>query len=242
MMPEPTNGSAPPTVPAETIRYARFLAATDAEGPGRRAALWLQGCSIRCPGCFNPQLWAARGATVAGTAKLAAQLVSQALEAGSEGVTLLGGEPFEQAAASAVVAQAFRAAGLSVMTFTGYVQEDLHRWTADRPDIADLLAATDLLADGPYLAGLPERRRPWIGSTNQRLTALTDRYRPLLDRIGTQPDRLEIRVAPDGTIGVNGWAEADQLDALLAGLGRRADRPGADKNLLPAGTEPGGAS
>ncbi|MGW6173825.1 4Fe-4S single cluster domain-containing protein [Arthrobacter sp. NPDC055138] len=221
------NGTVPARTDAGTIRYARFLPATDAEGPGRRAALWLQGCSIRCPGCFNPHLWADRGADLVPTVELAAELVAQAAAAGSQGLTLLGGEPFEQAAASTVVARAFRDAGLSVMTFTGYRHEDLQRWAVGREDIAGLLAATDLLADGPYLQDRPELQRPWIGSTNQGLTALTGRYRDLLEDIGAQRDRIEIRIAPDGTVGLNGWASDDQLDALLAGLGTRADRPGA---------------
>ncbi|HZI36693.1 MAG TPA: 4Fe-4S cluster-binding domain-containing protein, partial [Acidimicrobiia bacterium] len=46
---------------SEPVRVLRFLPATDAEGPGRRAALWVQGCSIRCPGCFNPHSWAFDG-------------------------------------------------------------------------------------------------------------------------------------------------------------------------------------
>ncbi|MEV7647405.1 4Fe-4S single cluster domain-containing protein [Arthrobacter sp. NPDC089319] len=221
------NGTVPTRTDAGTIRYARFLPATDAEGPGRRAALWLQGCSIRCPGCFNPHLWADRGADLVPTVELAAELVAQAAAAGSQGLTLLGGEPFEQAAASTVVARAFRDAGLSVMTFTGYRHQDLQRWAVGREDIAGLLAATDLLADGPYLQDRPELQRPWIGSTNQGLTALTGRYRHLLEDIGAQRDRIEIRIAPDGTVGLNGWASDDQLDALLAGLGTRADRPGA---------------
>ena len=246
--PRVNNGCAPAPSDAGVIRHARFLPATEAEGPGRRAALWLQGCSIRCPGCFNPHLWAAPGAELVPTRQFAADLVDQAVAAGAEGLTLLGGEPFEQAAASAVVARAFQAAGLSVMTFTGYLHRDLRRWAADREDIAGLLAATDLLADGPYLRDRPDLHRPWIGSTNQGLTALTGRYRNLLEDIQAQPDRIEIRVAADGTVGLNGWATDDQLDALLADLGTRADRPTALRRPLapatmprpvPAGAEPG---
>ncbi|MBD7996743.1 radical SAM protein [Arthrobacter sp. Sa2CUA1] len=226
----PHNSSAPPAVPAGVLRYARFLPATEAEGPGKRAALWLQGCSIRCPGCFNPHLWSSRGGKEAETARQAQLFVEQALQAGAEGVTLLGGEPFEQAAA-AVVASAFQQAGLGVMTFTGYTYPDLQRWAQDRPDISALLEATDLLADGPYLADRPERIRPWIGSTNQGLRALTGRYRGRIPGADHNPaasqalpgdgvDRLEIRVAPDGTVAVNGWAETAALEHLLDGLNR----------------------
>lgn len=258
--PGPQHTVPPPPAPAGSLRYARFLPATDAEGPGTRAALWLQGCGIRCPGCFNPHLWTTRGGIDADTEALASDLVEQARRADAEGLTLLGGEPFEQAAAAAVVAKAFQSAGLGVMTFTGYTHRDLTGWALDRPDIAALLSATDLLADGPYLADRPERHRPWIGSTNQGLRALTPRYRQqvsaLSPRTGqesgdpaAQPplprgdaavgnaavDRLELRIGPDGTVEVNGWAETEQLEYLLEGLRRPAPpRPGRSAGFAPA--------
>lgn len=212
---------------ATTLRWSRFLAATEAEGPGRRAAVWVQGCSVRCPGCFNPHLWADRGGRDDDPARLAGEWVAAARTAGSEGITLLGGEPFDQAGAMAVVAEAFREAGLTVMTFTGYPLERLRDWAHTRPDLTRLLAATDLLADGPYLADRPERSRPWIGSTNQGLRALTPAYRELLAGIEREGgrDRLEIRIGRDGTVAVNGWADDDALELLLGELGTRIDGP-----------------
>ena len=124
-----------------TLQWARFLPATNAEGPGQRSAIWLQGCSIHCPGCFNPHLWAEIGGTLDETSALAERFVTDAVGAGVEGITLLGGEPFDQAAALATIAEAFRAAGLTVMTFSGYTLESLTRWAAERDDIARLLAS-----------------------------------------------------------------------------------------------------
>lgn len=209
------------------LRYGRFLPATEAEGPGRRAALWLQGCAVRCPGCFNPQLWADRGGVLADTAVAASDFVRQALAAGAEGLTLLGGEPFDQAEAAASIAEAFQAAGLTVMTFSGYTAERLTAWASERGDIARLLAATDLLADGPYLRDQPDTRRPWIGSTNQGLRALTPAYSDLVREIdeGGGDDRIEVRIAPDGGVSINGWASDAALETLLHDLGVRVDTP-----------------
>lgn len=214
--------------PGERVRWSRFLPATRAEGPGVRAVVWLQGCAVRCPGCFNPQLWADRGAVVSDTHALTEEWISRARSAGAEGLTLLGGEPFDQAAAMAVTAEAFRESGLTVMTFTGYPLERLVRWSRTRPDIARLLQATDLLCDGPFLRGLPDTRRPWVGSRNQGIRALTDAYAEEVGRIATDGghDRLEVRIARDGTVAVNGWATDAALAALLDDLGVRADRPG----------------
>lgn len=219
--------------PGATVRWSRFLAATAAEGPGIRAAVWLQGCSVQCPGCFNPQLWAARGASVDDTAALAAGWVEQAIAAGSEGVTLLGGEPVDQAEASAIIAETFRAAGLTVMTFSGYTRELLTQWSATRPDIARLVAATDLLADGPYLREHPDNRRPWIGSLNQGLTALTPAYADQIAAIERDGglDRVEIRILPGGEVEVNGWANSEALELLLEDLGTRTDSPNYSAQL-----------
>ncbi|WP_309068332.1 4Fe-4S single cluster domain-containing protein [Microbacterium sp.] len=229
MKPAPVLRADPPVSrDGARLRWSRFVPASDAEGPGRRAALWLQGCDVRCPGCFNPHLWAHRGARLDDVAEVAASFAAEAVSAGSEGLTLLGGEPFDQAAAAAPVAEAFRAAGLTVMTFTGYTHAQLTGWAPARADIARLLEATDLLADGPYLRDQPDPDRPWIGSRNQGLRALTPAYRDAVQRIARGAgarDRVEIRVRADGRVDVNGWADDAALEALLDDLGVRADAP-----------------
>ena len=194
------------------IRVARVVPSTTAEGPGTRFAVWVQGCSIRCDGCFNPHLWTDQG----GTPTTVEALAERAINANVQGVTLLGGEPTEQAAALADFAAAVRHAGLSVMTFSGHTYETLRMLAATNASITRLLEATDLLVDGPYLADQPDLTRPWVGSTNQQFRFLTDRYANLRSALGTLPDRIEVRVAPDGGLSVNGWATVDQLDALLA--------------------------
>ena len=208
--PTPTAGQgADPAV----VRVLRFLPDTVAEGPGRRAALWVQGCSIRCPGCFNPHSWPAAGGELIPWPVLADRVLAATAANEIEGLTLLGGEPFDQAGPLAALAEVVRAAGLSVMTFTGHVLEDLR--AAGREDWDRLLAATDLLVDGPYLAERPERTRPWIGSDNQRFWFLTDRYVHLRAGLGAIPNRLEVRIARSGQVAVNGFATVATLEDLL---------------------------
>jgi anaerobic ribonucleoside-triphosphate reductase activating protein len=45
------------------LRVATIADDTEAEGPGRRWAIWLQGCPIRCAGCCNPEMFDERGGT-----------------------------------------------------------------------------------------------------------------------------------------------------------------------------------
>lgn len=195
------------------VNVARFLERTTAEGPGERSAIWVQGCSIRCPGCFNPHLFGTRG----GTATTPADLIARVIAAGTTGVTLLGGEPFDQPAALAAVAAGVRRSGRTVMTFSGYEYAHLRRLASDGDHaVAALLDATDLLVAGPFRRDLLDHGRPWVGSTNQEFVHLTDRLRDV-----TGPDRLEVTVTSSGDITVNGWAGPDTLDALLAGLPAR---------------------
>lgn len=192
---------------------------TRVEGPGTRFAVWAQGCSIRCSGCFNPHLWTAGG----GHDVTATELASRAIAAGVEGVTLLGGEPFDQATGFAEFARLVRVAGLSVMTFTGHELEALRNGNAPR-GVEALLAETDLLVDGPYRADEPDNVRPWVGSRNQRFHFLSDRYASLRDSLCLVGDRLEVRISPAGDVQVNGWANVAMLDDLLAGTTRPVGR------------------
>jgi anaerobic ribonucleoside-triphosphate reductase activating protein len=149
---------------------------------------------------------------------------------GIEGVTFLGGEPFDQAPPLSALAQSVQDAGLSVMTFSGYEYDTLRR--DQRPGWDELLAATDLLVDGPFVRSLPDSKRPWVGSTNQQFRFLTSRYHHLSDELGSIPDRLEVRLRPDGTVFINGMASPAVLNDLESAVGRRQRQPN-DRSLVP---------
>jgi anaerobic ribonucleoside-triphosphate reductase activating protein len=185
------------------LRVGAIVERTSAEGPGARFALWAQGCRIRCAGCCNPQFFAARGGERVTVDALLERL--RAAGKGVEGVTFLGGEPFDQADALAELAAGARALGLSVVTFTGYLLEDLE--ARRHRGVSALLAATDLLVDGPYDRTRPESARRWAGSTNQRFHFLTRRYAPGIELPGPGEPlrRIELELAPDGTVRAHGW-------------------------------------
>jgi anaerobic ribonucleoside-triphosphate reductase activating protein len=136
-----------------------------------------------------------------------------------EGVTLLGGEPFEQAGGLARFARGVRELGLSVMTFSGYTLEELRTPSASRPAAIDLLEATDVLVDGRYDASRPETERLWTGSTNQRFHYLTGRYTDRIERPAVDEPlrRVEVRVGADGRLRANGWPVLEV--ARPAGMG-----------------------
>ena len=85
-----------------------------------------------------------------------------------QGVTISGGEPFEQAAACAALARQVRELGLDVWTYSGYRYEQLEEGIPD-PAARDLLDQTDVLVDGPFVQAQHSYQLPWRGSRNQRL-------------------------------------------------------------------------
>ncbi len=183
------------------LQVASIVPCTEAEGPGRRFALWFQGCPLRCPGCCNPEYLPFKGGQAVDLSVVVAQLKKSQEEMGIEGITLLGGEPFAHAEGASSLSSVARSMGLSVMVFTGYLREDLEA----RTDFAttELLASTDILVDGPYERDRPDTRRRWIGSTNQRVHFLTLRYHAD-DPCWKQPNTLEIRVRGPEVV-VNGF-------------------------------------
>jgi len=187
------------------LQVAQIVPRTQAEGPGSRFALWLQGCPLRCPGCCNPEFLPFGG----GVERRVDELLNEvARTPGIEGLTLLGGEPFAQASAAALLAERVHEIDLSVMIFSGYTLAQLH----DRRDSAvlRLLAATDILVDGPFQRELPDTRRRWIGSTNQQIHFLSDRYRAD-DPCWQQPNTLEIRLEA-GSLSINGFPAGHARD------------------------------
>lgn len=180
-----------------TVRVAMVVPRTEAEGPGARYAVWVQGCPLRCPGCCNPEMLEFAG----GEARDPKDMVEEACAAGVEGVSLLGGEPFAHADGLAALAEGARARGLSVMIYSGYTLAELRALPGDGP--RRLLAATDLLVDGRFEAARRSQRRRFIGSDNQELHFLTDRYRPDDPRLAG-PNTVELRLR-GGELLLNGW-------------------------------------
>ena len=187
------------------LNMASRLPCTEAEGPGRRAALWVQGCNKRCRGCCNPAYLQLVERELVSASSVLDWLGNAHHAHDLEGVTFLGGEPMLQAQGLAVVAQGAQSLGLSVMVFSGYTKNELD--VLRLPGADQLLRYTDVLVDGPYEANLPEHSRRWAGSTNQQFHYLTARYDARIESDGEVERVLEVRLQTDGSAFINGWPE-----------------------------------
>src|SRR5215211_7379049 len=105
-------------MPELTLQVAQIVPCTEAEGPGKRFALWFQGCPLRCPGCCNPEMLPFEGGTEWRLGDVIASLnATHEADAELEGITLLGGEPLAHASAALALAHAAHERNLSLMVF-----------------------------------------------------------------------------------------------------------------------------
>lgn len=148
------------------IRIAGITEESIVDGPGIRLVVFAQGCRHRCPGCQNPQTHSLEGGTPVTVEEILNRMARNPL---LDGLTLSGGDPFEQAEGFAALARGARQRGHHVMTYTGYTFEALAAGSRHNPGWQQLLAATDLLVDGPFRQ---EEHNPLLlfrGSENQRI-------------------------------------------------------------------------
>lgn len=189
------------------MRIHRFLPLTAAEGPGMRACVWVQGCAHGCDGCFARELWDPNGGY-----DIDAQEIISSIEnnrSALRGITLLGGEPFDQAEELSIIAAYAHKIGLDVIAFTGYLIEELRL----RPDAMKLLEHVDLLLDGEYKKELRDFSRPLVGSSNQRFLYLTGRITP--EEMVSYKNRFEIRTDSSGAIRINGMGNLETIEQYL---------------------------
>ena len=178
------------------LNLARVLDHTWAEGPGVRFCLWVQGCTRACSGCCNAAMQPLVAREIASPDEICALIADARAAYGIEGVTFLGGEPFLQAAGLAHVAEFTQTHGLSVMVFTGFTLDECRSLS----DGERLLAATDVLVDGPYEKDRPETCRNWVGSRNQKFHYLTARYGPSIETDGRFRHVVELKMEGSGWV------------------------------------------
>jgi anaerobic ribonucleoside-triphosphate reductase activating protein len=149
----------------------------------------MQGCTLGCAGCFNPATHDALGGRDVSIDDLAREMAA-ARAAGSEGLSLSGGEPLQQAVSASALLDSARALGMSTLAFSGYTLDEIR----ELPGGPAVLARLDVLIDGRYVAG--ERLATGLrGSANQRIQLLTQRY--AMSEVEATPV-AEIRISATG--------------------------------------------
>ena len=146
------------------IRLSGVVRNSIVNGPGVRIVYFAQGCPHHCPGCHNPETHAPLGGTLYSIRTLADLVISDPL---LDGITLSGGEPFEQPEAMSELVTRIRTARaeLNVWAWSGYMMERL----MEDPRRRALAELCDVIVDGPFVRERRTLDLPWRGSDNQRV-------------------------------------------------------------------------
>lgn len=178
---------------SKKLNVAHINICTEAEGPYRRMAIWFQGCNIMCEGCCNPELQEIKMAYIMTVKNLVEIAVRSKEENKIEGVTFLGGEPTLQEGISHL-ANALRLEDIGTILFTGRKVETLG---------LEIVKAVDLIIDGKFERSQIDDERNLVGSKNQRIVYVTDRYIHNKDWFMTlRAKRIEINL--NNSLFVNG--------------------------------------
>ncbi|MEO8674374.1 MAG: 4Fe-4S cluster-binding domain-containing protein [Casimicrobiaceae bacterium] len=193
-------------------------------GPGRRIGLWVQGCTIHCRGCVSTDTWPRDPSKAIAVRDVLAWCRRVAPDS-PDGVTISGGEPFEQAVALRALLEgliAWRHASgrdFDLLCYSGYPLKTLER------KHAALLALLDAVIPEPYVDNLPQGN-VWRGSRNQPLVPLSARGRAryaAFEDVTAEQHGKRMQAAIDGgrvwMIGIPGRGDMAAVEALCADRG-----------------------
>lgn len=157
------------------MNYANIKYFDIANGVGVRTTLFVSGCRLHCPGCFNETAWdfdAGRPFTAEVEDKIVASLEQPYIA----GLTVLGGEPMEPENQQGLVGFLERVRGRfgdtkSIWLFSGHTWDQLAPGGAwNLGDVTDrILDTLDVLVDGPFVQARHDITLRFCGSSNQRL-------------------------------------------------------------------------
>ena len=190
------------------LRIYKTIEKTKVEGPKIRFCIWVQGCSRHCKGCGAPHTWDKEKGFLLDIEEIFERIKKNT---DIEGVTFLGGEPFEQAKALSELAEKIKTLNLGIITFSGFTIEELQ--AKNDVYINKLIGNTDLLIDGAFEEDKFDLSRPWVGSSNQKYHFLTNRYNK--EEILGIKNKVEVRFQKDGSIFINGMGDFEKIKKTL---------------------------
>ena len=177
------------------LNIAYINTCTETEGPYKRLAIWFQGCNILCKGCCNPELQSLKIRHVMTVEELFNIILVSKEKYDIEGVTFLGGEPTLQKGLISLVSL-LKMNNIGTILFTGKRIEMLDN---------DLVSNLDLIIDGKFEASKIDTKRNLIGSENQNIYFLTNRYKK--DEkwfFEKREKKVEINIVKDDSIFISG--------------------------------------
>lgn len=153
------------------VRVHEILMGSCANGPGIRNVVWFQGCTLSCPGCFNPQTHDPGAGFLLSADVLCEKLLSSGHPC--DGITISGGEPFQQPEALLELLKKLHdEKAPPILLFSGYTFDFLQSAAVT----AACLPLIDGLICGPFRAEVPPAYQRFCSSGNQELVLMTKRF------------------------------------------------------------------
>ncbi len=175
------------------VNLVHYYAPCRVLGPGTRGVVWVRGCSMRCRGCIAGPVLESHPETLIPVAELVGQVLSRE---DLDGLTLSGGEPFDQAEALAELCERLKSRrDVSLMSFSGYSRSQLATGSSAQRRLLGLL---DVLVDGPFVQS-EQADLLWRGSRNQRVHLLTTRHADWDNRLEGPGQGIELVVGQEGS-------------------------------------------
>lgn len=191
------------------MNIAAFLESSSIYGPGNRFVIWFQGCSLRCKGCWNMDLWPFEDKFL-----FRPQAIFNKIKEtdGIEGVSFLGGEPLDQAEDLLILVKMLKDNGYSIMLYTGYEEQEISGTVKE-----EVFRLSDIAVSGRYIESMRSVYLKWRGSMNQKIIFNTDIYRNYESVINERENDIEIHIDDAGGITVTGYPEPEDLEEILYG-------------------------
>ena len=155
--------------------YGEIKKVDVANGTGVRVSLFVSGCTHHCKGCFNPDTWNFSFGTKY-TKKTEEEIIEALKPSYIEGLSLLGGEPFEPENQKVLVNLLKRIRQelpeKNIWCYSGYTFEELIGQKESRAftdTTLEMLSLIDTLVDGEFVEELKDISLKFRGSSNQRI-------------------------------------------------------------------------
>jgi anaerobic ribonucleoside-triphosphate reductase activating protein len=198
------GGLKQPETKLSALNIAHIEPRSQIYAPNTHFVIWVQGCAIRCAGCWNERMWDFTRKNLIAVEDLFRQI--QTVSSSIQGVAFLGGEPLDQALPLLALVKQIKAIGLGVTIYTGYELAEL-----EAPKYQAVLAYTDLLIAGRYDEKQRNINLRWRGSENQQILWLSAFYS---DSQPEEANYCEIKIDQNGKITILGFPTEELLGII----------------------------
>jgi anaerobic ribonucleoside-triphosphate reductase activating protein len=173
-------------------------------GPGIRAGVWFQGCSIRCKGCISKHTWEFDKKYKKTIAQVIDQINYYSEVYNTKSITISGGEPFDQSASLYILLKKLKELKFNdILLYSGYKFNYLQK------NYGDILKYIDVLIDGPFIES-KKTNRIYKGSNNQRMYILNKSLSPIYQKYKKQLKNKKLQlITKDNEIYLIGIPDID---------------------------------